>query len=210
MKYFSTILFVLVFARFGQSPLAKQSRFKIFSGLPQSLKLLRSDVLGTIFIISLLISNIAIAKELSKTVAVIQLDKSTINEANLKGIKDALKDEKVKIVVKSAEGDQQKLIEIINSFYLSKPDVMVSVGFLVSKQMLELRPSFETPLVLSGIPDAIGLGLVTNLKKPGNNLTGTTDYPNVEYLISIMRKIMDLEHIAVIYNPNEIDSILIL
>ncbi len=81
-------------------------------------------------------------------------------------------------------------------------DVIVA---MVTQASLAARNATRTiPIVMVGVADPVGAGLVTSLARPGGNVTGTS-FPSVEIagksLELLTRVVPKLERVAVLWNP---------
>src|SRR6476620_10643638 len=54
------------------------------------------------------------------------------------------------------------------------PDVIVTMGTVMS--IAAKQATTTIPIVIAPVQDAVGAGIVTNLRHPGGNITGTTLY----------------------------------
>ena len=75
-----------------------------------------------------------------------------------------------------ANGDPQRLQELARSFVEDAFDVVVPVGMLATQAMK--KASSTVPIVMFGNFDPVALGLVSNLARPGGNLTGILIAPD--------------------------------
>ena len=126
------------------------------------------------------------------------------------GVKSALKDagyidgENLALKHESAHGNLVTANVIAHHFASIKPDCAVAISTSSAQSLA--RYSF--PIVFSSVTDPIGANLVSNLEKPGKNITGVSDYleaqPQVEL---ILRVLPHLKSLGVLYNPSEINSV---
>lgn len=83
-----------------------------------------------------------------------------------------------------------------------KPDVLVGVG---SAAPYLKRATSTIPMVFMYVPDPVGAGLVENVRRPGGNATGLTNFSvelsakRLEYLKQI---VPSLSRVALLINPN--------
>jgi putative ABC transport system substrate-binding protein len=71
-----------------------------------------------------------------------------------------------------ADGDYDRLPALLAELIASKVDVIVTHGSPGS--LAASRATTTIPIVVAVVGDAIGVGLVSNLARPGGNLTGST------------------------------------
>jgi putative ABC transport system substrate-binding protein len=95
------------------------------------------------------------------------------------------------------------------SLLASNPDVVVATGGRVIPVLLQI--SRTVPIVAPGASDPIGVGWVTNLSRPGGNLTGFTSFE-----LSLLTKTLEtlkqiaptVVRVAFIYNPDNPNSVI--
>jgi putative ABC transport system substrate-binding protein len=73
------------------------------------------------------------------------------------------------IDVRSAEGKLERMPELAAALIHSDVDIIVSVNTPSTRAVLEATKT--VPIVMTAIGDPVGLGLVTNLARPGGNVT---------------------------------------
>jgi putative tryptophan/tyrosine transport system substrate-binding protein len=78
----------------------------------------------------------------------------------------------IHIVYRSAEPSQMRAV--VAELVASAPDVIVAYGTSVLNAVREATNSI--PVVFVGISDPEGLGIVTNLARPGGNMTGLANF----------------------------------
>ena len=101
-----------------------------------------------------------------------------------------------------AEGRSERLPELAAELVRLKVDVLVTAGTpgaLAAKQA-----TTTIPIVMAGIGDAVGSGVVASLARPGGNITGSTDsVPELmAKLLELLKEIMPrARRVAVLANP---------
>ena len=73
---------------------------------------------------------------------------------------------------RGAEGDQSRLPALAAELVALKPDVMIAVAPQPTRAAKEAAGNI--PIVMVGVADPVGVGLVPSLGRPGGNLTGFT------------------------------------
>jgi putative ABC transport system substrate-binding protein len=102
-----------------------------------------------------------------------------------------------------AEGKFERLPDLAAELVRLKVDVLVTAGTpgaLAAKQA-----TTTIPIVMVGIGDAVGSGVVASLARPGGNITGSTDsVPELmAKLLELLKEIMPrTRRVAVLANPN--------
>ena len=113
----------------------------------------------------------------------------------------------IKILFQSAQGNIAIQSQIAKKFVSLQPDVMVGISTPSTQSLLTARKEASIPIVFSAVSDPLSSNLVTNFPKAGNNLTGASDYPPVEQLIKVVKKITKAQKIGVIYSSSEANSV---
>ncbi len=158
------------------------------------------------------IASLASCGNNQKTIAIVQLLTHTslneINEAVVATLNgsDVYKNSGYRIVQENPEGDMSLLSQTMAKLS-ETADIVVAIATPVAQAAYNKLPS-DKSIVFAACSDPIGSGLVSNLEKPGENITGTSDAIQVE---SILDKAMlidpDLDTLGFIYNPVEANSV---
>jgi putative ABC transport system substrate-binding protein len=100
-----------------------------------------------------------------------------------------------------AEGDYDRFPELVAELIAAKVDVIVTAG---TPAALAVKKATSTvPLVMIAVGDPVGTGLVSNLARPGGNLTGLSSIaPDLEgKRLDILHQIVPkLSRVAVFFN----------
>ena len=103
---------------------------------------------------------------------------------------------------RSADGRFDRLPDLAAELVRLKVDVIVAV---VTQASLAAKNATKTiPIVMVGVGDPVGSGLVTSLARPGGNVTGTS-YPVVEVAgksLEVLKEVVPkLHRVAALWNP---------
>jgi putative ABC transport system substrate-binding protein len=108
-------------------------------------------------------------------------------------------------------GRIERLPELAAELARLKVDVIVAPG---TPAALAAKAATSTiPIIFSAVADAIGAGLITNLARPGGNITGLTSISaelggkRLELLKDLVPK---ATRVAVLYNPADRSNVLVL
>lgn len=132
-------------------------------------------------------------------------------DAARQGIVDALSeagyvDDKLELVVQSAQGSVPTQQQIAREFAGLAPDLMVAIS-TPSAQALQ-SVAGEVPVVFSAVTDPVGAKLVASLELPGGTITGTSDMQPFAPTLELIRVLLpDANTIGVIYNAGEANSV---
>jgi putative ABC transport system substrate-binding protein len=106
------------------------------------------------------------------------------------------------IDVRGAEGRPDRLPALVAELLAAKPDIIVAVAPQPARAAKEAAP--DIPIVFVAVADPIALGLVTNLAKPGGNVTGlSTLVPGgfMGKLLQVLKEaVVTASRVAVLWN----------
>jgi putative ABC transport system substrate-binding protein len=124
------------------------------------------------------------------------------------GIREALRDRKLKIRVESAQGNPSLALQIGQKFAARNPSVVVGVGTVAAQGLLKYaqRSHDPIPLVYSSITDPASAGLLNVA-----SVTGVCNFVPLRPQLELFRRIQPhLSALGVPYNPGEANSVAIL
>ena len=110
-----------------------------------------------------------------------------------------------------ARGQVERLPELAAELVRLNPDVIVAP--YTPPALAAKRATSMIPIVFAGVADAVGAGLITNLGRPGGNITGLTSTgaelggKRLELLKQVISK---ASRVAVLYNPADQSNVLVL
>ncbi|MBN8511626.1 MAG: ABC transporter substrate-binding protein [Rickettsiales bacterium] len=132
------------------------------------------------------------------------------------GIMDTLdeyskaKSVKIELKLKNAQGDSKLANQISSRFVSNNPDIVVGIATISAQSLAKYAKSGKTKLVFSTVTDPIAAGLVTKLQSPGGNITGVSNYIDLEPQLGLFKNILpSMQKIGFIYNPGESNSVII-
>lgn len=108
------------------------------------------------------------------------------------------------VVLRSANGQTSMLRELIDQVIQSGVDVLVP---MTTPAVLAAKEATSTiPIVMIGVGDPVGAGIVPSLARPGGNITGVslgfTEEFSGKYLELLQEVLPRLSTVAVIYDPD--------
>lgn len=128
---------------------------------------------------------------------------SFVKQLEENGYKDG---ENVVIDYQNAQGDQTNLKTICQKFANNKYDLIIAIA--TPSAQAAVGETSEIPVVFSACTDPVASGLVSNLEKPGANVTGTSDAVSAEKIMELaMRLTPDIKTIGALYNSSETNSV---
>ncbi|MDQ0269641.1 ABC transporter substrate-binding protein [Cytobacillus purgationiresistens] len=133
-------------------------------------------------------------------------------DAASEGFKKALEDEgfkegdNIKFDMQNAQADMNNTQTIANNFVGDKVDLIFANA--TPSAVSALNATKDIPILFTSVTDPIGAGLVEAFDKPGENITGTTDYhPDAtETTLNFIVDEIGAKNIGVIYNAGEQNS----
>jgi putative tryptophan/tyrosine transport system substrate-binding protein len=139
-------------------------------------------------------------------IGVLSPESATKND--VEGLRSGLRDlgyiegRNVRFEYRWAEGSFERLPDLAAELVRLKPDVIVAV---VTQASLAAKEATATlPIVMVGVADPVGVGLIASLAHPGGNVTGTSSIAAVlagkqlEFLKDI---VPNVKRIAALWNP---------
>lgn len=112
----------------------------------------------------------------------------------------------VRIDYQNAQNDQTNLNTICQKFKADKKDLIIAIATPSAQAAASITP--DIPVLFSACTDPVGSGLVTNLEKPGGNVTGTSDAVSASMIMELAKRITpEAKTIGALYNSSETNSI---
>ena len=103
---------------------------------------------------------------------------------------------------RSADGDQSRLAALADELVRGRPDLIVSM--VTAASIAASRATKTIPIVMVAVGDPVAAGIVSNLARPGGNVTGTSSLSTaaIGKQIDIIREILPkATRIAMLWNP---------
>jgi len=127
------------------------------------------------------------------------------------GINDTLKKngyvdgKNIKIEFQNAQGDQSNLRTISKQFVQDNVDVAVGIATPAVQSLMNATKT--TPIILGGITDPAGSGLVKSEKVPGGNVTGVAGQAPIKDQLKLMQAVIpNLKTLGIIYTSSDAPS----
>lgn len=153
----------------------------------------------------------ALAEEM-RTVAVTAIVEHPALDAARDGIKAELaaggfeEGRNLRFLYESAQGNPATAVQIARKLVGEAPDVIVPISTPSAQAVL--AATREIPVVFTAVTDPLGAKLVTDLAKPGGNVTGMSDLSPIGLHLDLVREITPAAaRLGVIYNPGEANSV---
>jgi putative tryptophan/tyrosine transport system substrate-binding protein len=110
-----------------------------------------------------------------------------------------------------AGGQLEQLPALAAELVRRKPDVIVTPTTPAS--VAAKQATSTIPIVIAGVADAVGAGLINNLARPGGNVTGLTSVSaelGGKRLELLKRIVANASRISVLYDPTDPSNVLVL
>lgn len=155
------------------------------------------------------------AKAENVTVAVTAIVEHPALDAVRDGVKETLeaagyKDgENLRFLYESAQGNPATAAQIARQFVGEDPTVIVPISTPSAQAVVSATK--DIPVVFTAVSDPLGAQLVTDMDKPGGNVTGLSDMsPVAEHLALIKEILPEAKTIGYLYNSGEANSVSLL
>lgn len=149
------------------------------------------------------------------TVAVTAIVEHPALDAARDGVKEALEaagykeGENLKFIYESAQGNPATAAQIARQFIGEDPTVIVPISTPSAQAVVSATK--DIPVVFTAVSDPLGAQLVTDMDKPGGNVTGLSDLsPVAEHLALIKEILPNAKTIGFLYNSGEANSVSLL
>ena len=93
---------------------------------------------------------------------------------------------KFDIRLENCNADINILNQIISNFIADKVDIMIGIATPVAIAMQSATEDNLIPVIFSAVSDPVGSNIVSSLKTPGGNLSGTSDYLDSSALLNLI------------------------
>lgn len=146
------------------------------------------------------------------TVAITAIVEHPALDAARDGVKAALADagykegENIKFLYESAQGNPGTAAQIARQFVGEQPTVIVPISTPSAQAVV--AATRDIPVVFTAVSDPVGAQLVTDMEKPGGNVTGLSDMSPVADHIKLIKEITpDVKTLGFVYNTAEANSV---
>lgn len=147
------------------------------------------------------------------TISINQFVEHPALDAVLKGLQDYLKEQGVEVeyTVHNAQANMGTATQIAQQMVGEKADLLVAIATPSAQtcaQALKKAPAdLKRPLLFTAVTDPVSAGLVKNLEKPENGITGVSDLlPISKHMKMVLAYKSDIKKLGVLYNAGEANS----
>lgn len=114
--------------------------------------------------------------------------------------------ENIVIDYKNAQNEQSNLKTICQGFVADDVDIIVAITTPAAQ--VAMGETDDIPIVFSAVTDPVAAEVVSDMEKPGGNVTGTSDAISVEKIMGLAEEITPgFKTIGALYNSSETNSV---
>lgn len=180
---------------------------RFISHMKKHVKILVILILLSSFIAIILFRTNILDKE-TKKIGITQIathpSLDAVREGIIAGLSERgyIEGKNLEVIFRNANGDQSVLLPITQGLIKSKIDVLIPI---TTPCALAAAKSTQTiPIVMAGITDPVGVGLVKSLNGPNGNITGTSDqWPFEKQIQTFKQLIPTIKSIGYLYRPGD-------
>src|SRR5215467_2008178 len=132
-------------------------------------------------------------------------DRPPLLDAFRQGLRELgwVEDQNIVIDYRYAEGRVERLPDLAAELVRLKVDLIVSWG---TQGVTAAKNATETiPIVMIGVRDPVGIGLIASLARPGGNVTGVSGYAGLESVAKQLELLKEMvpeaSSVAILVNP---------
>ncbi len=116
-----------------------------------------------------------------------------------------------KILFENAYGNIPTAIQIAQKFVAKDADVIIAIATPSAQTAIKAAKDSHTPIVFASITDPLKAKLLSNLERPGENITGVRNTPMVNKQIDLLKQVFpNLKSLGLILNYGEDNSVQLL
>jgi len=115
--------------------------------------------------------------------------------------------ENVEYILRNAEGDMSTAASIAESFVSEKVDLIFSIATPTTQACAAAVEGTDIPVVFAALTDPVAAGVAESWEKPGGNVTGASDWADVEAQVKLGMDIHPAKKLGVVYNAGEVNSV---
>jgi len=146
--------------------------------------------------------------QISRNAVIGVLSPESSSVGDVEGLREGLRElgyvegRNIKYEYRWAAGDFSRLPEMANELVAMKVDVLVT--YVTQASLVAKKATSSIPIVMVGVGDPVGVGLIASLAHPGGNITGTSSIaPTVAAKQLDLLKVISpgVSRIAALWNP---------
>jgi putative tryptophan/tyrosine transport system substrate-binding protein len=120
-----------------------------------------------------------------------------------------IKDKNVTIVYESAQSNPALAVQIVQKFVGQKANIILAIATTAAQGAVKGTQGKNIPVVFASVTDPVGSKVLLNPQNPEANITGVTNYVDIERQLETFLQILPFKKLGIIYNPGEANSVTI-
>jgi len=153
-----------------------------------------------------------VAAPAPKTLAITQIVEHPALDAVRNGVQDELQANGYEVgknltwAYESAQGNAATAAQIAKKFAGMEPDVIVAIATPSAQTVA--ASARNSSIVFSAVTDPLGAKLVSDMDKPGKNITGISDLTPINKHMALVKQVVpSAKKVGIVYNPGEANSV---
>jgi putative ABC transport system substrate-binding protein len=115
--------------------------------------------------------------------------------------------ENVYYIIRNAEFDASIYPTIADYFVSVDVDLIFSIATPITQACADAVEGTDIPVVFAAVTDPVTAGFAESWEEPGGQITGASDWADVEAQVQLGMDIYPAERLGVIYNAGEVNSV---
>jgi putative ABC transport system substrate-binding protein len=115
--------------------------------------------------------------------------------------------ENVEYILRNAEGDPSVAATIADYFVSENVDLIFSIATPTTQAAAAAVEGTDIPVVFAAVTDPVEIGVADSWEIPGGQVTGASDWADVEAQVQLGMDIYPAERLGVVYNAGEVNSV---
>jgi putative ABC transport system substrate-binding protein len=110
-------------------------------------------------------------------------------------------------IQRNAAFDSSVAATIAASFVAENVDLIFSIATPMTQACADAVEGTDIPVIFAAVTDPVEAGLVESWEEPGGQVTGASDWADVEAQVQLGMDIYQADSLGVIYNAGEVNSV---
>jgi putative ABC transport system substrate-binding protein len=115
--------------------------------------------------------------------------------------------ENVDYIIRNAEFDASMYSTIADYFVSMDVDLIFSIATPMTQACADAVEGTDIPVVFAAVTDPVAAGFAESWEEPGGQITGASDWADVEAQVQLGMDIHPASKLGVIYNAGEVNSV---
>jgi len=115
--------------------------------------------------------------------------------------------ENVEYILRNAAGDLSAVATISDYFVSENVDLIFSIATDCTQSAAAAVEGTDIPVVFAAVTDPVEIGVAESWEVPGGQVTGASDWADVEAQVKLGMDIYQAETLGVVYNAGEANSV---